>query len=79
MRMVVVPTSGGSGTLLALAAGGVPAAPACQVLDLPAAVAEVERNHAPRWVLADVAATYPPLARTGVRLARCHDVASTEA
>lgn len=77
--MVVVPTSGGSGTLLALAAGGAPAAPACQVLDLPAAVAEVERDHAPRWVLADVAATYPPLARTGVRLARCHDVASTEA
>lgn len=39
----------------------------------------MERRSAPRWVLAEVASGYPLLARHGVRLARCHDVASTEA
>src|SRR4051794_39937398 len=44
-----------------------------------AQVAELERSASPRWVLADVASAYPALLRAGVRLARCHDVASTEA
>jgi DNA polymerase I len=44
-----------------------------------AQVAELERSASPRWVLADVAATYPALLRCGVRLSRCHDLASTEA
>ncbi len=42
-------------------------------------VADLERSASPRWVLADVAAGYPPLLRAGVRLARCHDLAATEA
>src|SRR4051794_25294796 len=44
-----------------------------------AQVAELERSASPRWVLADVASAYPALVRSGVRLSRCHDVASTEA
>src|SRR3954468_2074635 len=44
-----------------------------------AQVAELERSASPRWVLADVASAYPALLRAGVRLPRCHDVASTEA
>ena len=44
-----------------------------------AQVATLERSASPRWVLADVTTEYPALLRSGVRLARCHDLASTEA
>ncbi len=71
------PTTGGA--LLPLDRAGAPLAPPRQVDDLAAAVGEIERRDSPRWVLADVAAAYPPLVRAGVRLARCHDVTATEA
>ncbi len=44
-----------------------------------ATVRRWESSHAPRWVWADSAAGYPRLLAAGVRLARCHDVALTEA
>src|SRR4051812_22573914 len=44
-----------------------------------AQVVALERSASPRWVLADVAASYPALLRSGLRLSRCHDLASTEA
>jgi DNA polymerase-1 len=69
----------GAGELLPLAASGEPAGPAVPVPDLPAAVARRQREGPLRWVVADVAATYPALVRAGVRIGRCHDVASTEA
>ena len=69
----------GGGELLLLGPAGAPAGLPRPVPDVPAAVAEVERGAAPRWVLADVAAGYPALVRAGVRIARCHDVAATEA
>jgi DNA polymerase-1 len=49
-----------------------------RVTDLAPAVADLERRLAPRWVWADTAAVYPALLRAGVRVARCHDVATTE-
>jgi DNA polymerase-1 len=74
-------TSGpdGVGELLPLGAAGVPTGPAYSVPDLAAAVAEAEQEGGPRWILPDVAATYPGLVRAGVRIGRCHDVASTQA
>ncbi len=69
----------GAGELLPLTAAGEPSGPALHMPDLAAAVAQREREGAPRWVTGDVAATYPGLVRAGVRIARCHDVASTEA
>jgi DNA polymerase-1 len=60
-------------------APGVPGVPVdLQVTDLARAVADVERRLAPRWVWSDTAAVYPALLRAGVRVARCHDVATTE-
>ncbi len=68
-----------AGELLPLNAAGEPTGPALRTADLPVAVAQREQEGAPRWVAGDVAATYPGLVRAGVRIARCHDVASTEA
>ncbi|TMR88061.1 bifunctional 3'-5' exonuclease/DNA polymerase, partial [Nonomuraea basaltis] len=47
--------------------------------DLAGAVREIEAAERPRWVWADTRETYPPLLRAGVRVARCHDIALTEA
>jgi len=69
----------GGGELLQLGPAGAPSGPPRPVPDVAAMVAEVEREAAPRWVLADVAAGYPALVRAGVRIGRCHDVAATEA
>jgi DNA polymerase-1 len=76
MRAVLALAPDGEAELHPLDAGA--QAPAAR----PAAfaeVAELERTASPRWVLADVASAYPALLRSGVRLARCHDVASAEA
>lgn len=42
--------------------------------DLAAAVARIEAEAAPRWVLSDTAAEYPPLLQAGTRLDRCRDL-----
>jgi DNA polymerase-1 len=54
------------------------AVPPGDVTDLPRAVADLERRHAPRWVWPDTGAVYPLLVRAGVRVARCHDVGATD-
>jgi DNA polymerase-1 len=62
-----------------LAEDGTPTGPVEPVDDLVKAVAERERAAAPRWVWASTAEMYPVLLRAGVRVARCHDLALTEA
>ncbi|GAB2544062.1 bifunctional 3'-5' exonuclease/DNA polymerase [Brachybacterium huguangmaarense] len=42
--------------------------------DLPDRVAELEADHAPRWVLPDTPARYDALLGAGVRIGRCHDL-----
>src|SRR4051794_39217966 len=79
MHAALALTSDGEGELRVL--GGddrASARPLSQPAD-PAQVAALERSASPRWVFADVAATYPALLRSGLRLSRCHDLASTEA
>ena len=44
------------------------------VLDLVAAIGEIEAASSPRWVWVDTGRVYPDLLRAGVRVARCHDV-----
>lgn len=70
---------GRPGWIQALTDGGAPLGPAERVADLPAAVAEREREAAPRWVFASAEDDYGPLVRAGARVARCHDAALTEA
>jgi DNA polymerase-1 len=56
------------------------AAPAAvQVPDMARAIAEHERRGDVRWVWPATAELYPALLRAGVRVARCHDIALTEA
>ncbi|MCH7230364.1 bifunctional 3'-5' exonuclease/DNA polymerase [Glycomyces sp. L485] len=46
--------------------------------DLAAAVAGIEAERAPRWVLADAARDYPPLLAARARLDRCRDLRLAE-
>jgi DNA polymerase-1 len=70
---------GRPGWIRALTDAGEPLGPPERVADLPAAVAEREQEAAPRWVWASAEEDYSLLVRSGVRVARCHDVALTEA
>ncbi|HEU5331766.1 MAG TPA: bifunctional 3'-5' exonuclease/DNA polymerase [Actinocrinis sp.] len=70
---------GRPGWIRALADDGAALGPPERVADLPAAVAERERESSPRWVWAVGEDDYGQLVRSGVRVARCHDVALTEA
>ena len=83
MRIAVVADGDGGGWLAELGEGSAtdPVAPMRRVGDLVAAVREAEQAGAepPRWVWADTEDLYPDLVRAGVRVARCHDVALTEA
>ena len=72
-------TWGGGGLIQPLAEDGAVAGPAEAVDDLVKAVAEREAAGQPRWVWASTAETYPTPLRAGVRVARCHDLALTEA
>ncbi|SFE51620.1 DNA polymerase-1 [Actinoplanes philippinensis] len=49
------------------------------VPDLAAAIAALESAEQPRWLWTSTAGVYPPLLRSGVRVARCHDLELTEA
>jgi DNA polymerase-1 len=69
----------GGGLLRAFADDGAPAEPLQRVTDAAAAVRDRELADRPRWLWASTAATYPALLRAGVRIARCHDLALTEA
>jgi len=69
--VLVVPEDSGA-RLLPLGA----AAPGRSVGSLAAALAEAP---ATRWVWSDTATAYPPVLAAGTRVARCHDLALTEA
>ncbi|OOC52892.1 MULTISPECIES: bifunctional 3'-5' exonuclease/DNA polymerase [Nocardiopsis] len=78
MRIAVVADGEGGGWLQELdEAPG----PVRRVADLAAAVSEAEhaRPEPPRWVWSASEDVYPELVRAGVRVARCHDTALTEA
>ena len=79
MRLALVTTWGGGGLVRPLAEDGTPAGPVERVNDLVAAVKEREADGAPRWVWASTAEIYPLLLKAGLRVARCHDLALTEA
>lgn len=82
MRIAVVAQDGAdgvSGWLQPLAEDGSPAGGPRRAEDLAAAVAALERAESPRWVWAACESDYACLARAGVRVARCHDAALTEA
>ncbi|MBM7772410.1 DNA polymerase-1 [Actinokineospora baliensis] len=72
MRVVAVPGAEGAGRVL------VPDQAPFDVPDLAAWMADLEREHAPRWVLPALDEAYPALLRAGVRLGRCHDLALVE-
>ncbi len=79
VRIAVVPGSGGSGLLCKLRADGSPEAQPQAVADLAAAIASHEQAGPVRWVWPSTQDLYPALLRSGVRVARCHDVALTAA
>jgi len=80
VRIAVVADQEGGGLLQAVADDGTPAGPVERVADLSAAVGERERLPAqPRWLWAATDELYPALLRAGMRVARCHDLALTEA
>ncbi|HEV3173924.1 MAG TPA: bifunctional 3'-5' exonuclease/DNA polymerase [Actinocrinis sp.] len=66
------------GWIQALTDDGMPLGPPEHAEDLPAAVAEREREVGPRWVWASGEDDYSLLVRAGVRVARCHDAALVE-
>ncbi len=76
MRLALATTWGGGALIQPLGEDGAPAGPAEQHAELAAAVAAHELA---RWVWASTADVYPALLRAGVRVARCHDLALTEA
>jgi DNA polymerase-1 len=79
---VTAPDAGRPGQLQPVDDAGAPTGPGTTVAaddDLAREVARLEAERTPRWVWADAATCYPRLLTRGVRLARCHDVALTEA
>ena len=77
MRWAVYDDESGGGALAGLAADGAPDPPV-PVGELAGAIAAREADDV-RWVWPDTARCYPRLLRSGVRVARCHDLALTEA
>ena len=71
VQVVVVPEAGGSGLVRGAGVDG-------RVPDLAAAMASLEAERHPRWILPAADELYPALLRSGVRLGRCHDLALTE-
>lgn len=80
MRIAAVPGPGQSGLLCELDEDGSRLADPVDVADLAAAIATYkEAQRQPRWVWWSANGIYPALLRAGVRVARCHDVALTDA
>jgi DNA polymerase-1 len=75
VRVAVVPGPRESGLLRRLGEDGSPEGDVVEVADLVAAIREHEQNAAPRWVWPSTTEPYQRLLRSGVRVARCHDVA----
>ncbi|MCO1582533.1 bifunctional 3'-5' exonuclease/DNA polymerase [Crossiella sp. SN42] len=78
MRIAVVTSPNGEARLCELSEDGRPVSEVTSTTALAGTVAELERAHQPRWVLANSAELYPRLLRAGVRLTRCHDLELTE-
>ncbi|MGW0519702.1 bifunctional 3'-5' exonuclease/DNA polymerase [Crossiella sp. NPDC003009] len=78
MRIAVVTSPNGEARLCELSEDGQPVSEVTSTTALAGTVAELERAHQPRWVLANSAELYPRLLRAGVRLTRCHDLELTE-
>jgi DNA polymerase-1 len=76
--IAVAPDGAGGGWLRPLDDSGEPAGPAERVTDLATAVRRREQAGS-RWLWAATAGIYPALLRSGVRVARCHDLELTEA
>ena len=75
-----MPGRGGSGLLGPLGDDDTLAGEPERVTDLAAAIGEYERAQASiRWVWSSTRSLYPDLLRSGVRVARCHDVELTAA
>jgi DNA polymerase I len=79
VRIAVVPGSGGSGLLCTLGDDNTLDAQPQPVADLAAAIAERDQTGPVRWIWPSTQALYPALLRSGVRVARCHDVGLTAA
>jgi DNA polymerase I len=79
MRVAAMAAWGGAGLLQPLDEDGVPTGPVERVTDLAGAVSARESRERPRWVWASTEGVYPALLRAGVRVARCEDLALTEA
>ncbi|MFE2119183.1 bifunctional 3'-5' exonuclease/DNA polymerase [Rhodococcus aetherivorans] len=83
VRTVLVPdTAGGQqpgGWTVPVGADGRPLAAAEHHDDLATAVRTLEAADPPRWIWTGTATVYPALLRAGVRVRRCHDLASTRA
>jgi len=79
VRVAVVPGPGQSGLLCELDEDGDRLGRPVAVNDLVAAVGEYERSGRVRWVWYQTADLYPGLLRSGIRVARCHDVALAHA
>lgn len=58
---------------------GTPVAPPEPWHDLAEAVRSTESRESPRWIWSSTATVYPHLLRQGVRVLRCHDLATTRA
>jgi hypothetical protein len=69
-----VPGAGQSGLLVRLSGDGGAASRPQEVTDLAGAVAREERAGEVRWVWSSTQRMYPALLRSGVRVARCHDI-----
>ncbi|WP_089313518.1 bifunctional 3'-5' exonuclease/DNA polymerase [Actinomadura mexicana] len=78
MRIAVAAGGGRGGALRAVAEDGSPVAAVEEVSDLVSAIAERERDFAPRWVWPSTARLYPRLLEAGVRVSRCHDLELVE-
>jgi hypothetical protein len=69
-----VPGAGQSGLLVRLSGDGSAASRPQELPDLAGAVAREERAGEVRWVWSSTQRMYPALLRSGVRVARCHDI-----
>ncbi|WP_138997040.1 bifunctional 3'-5' exonuclease/DNA polymerase [Rhodococcus zopfii] len=84
MRMVVVPDTAPGGEMpgastVAVDGDGRPLGAVTHHRDLAEVVRTVEAADRPRWVWSNTAGVYPTLLRAGVRIRRCHDLATTRA